>query len=119
MTAKLGLPQFEEDLVGTFFKLMYDAEVDFTNTFRAMTTISHEADFSAIPPQLTAAFGKELEAAEAEVCCPHSSVYCKPPSSVYCKPPSHQRDRSGSSPAGHCHRSVGACTPSVCLLALR
>jgi uncharacterized protein YdiU (UPF0061 family) len=67
MTAKLGLPEFDEDIIATFFKLMYEAEADFTNTFRAMTTVSNMSELSAIPPELTAAFGKELEEAEVEV----------------------------------------------------
>lgn len=67
MADKLGLPQFDEELVTTFFRILYGAEGDFTNTFRAMTNISHSDTFTEIPEELQAAFGKELEDSERAV----------------------------------------------------
>lgn len=74
MAAKLGLPEFDEDVVSIFFKLLYEAEADFTNSFRAMTTASHASEFSEAPAELVAAFGKDLEETELSV-CPAGPVY--------------------------------------------
>lgn len=76
MAAKLGLPEFDEELASTFFRLLYEAEADFTNSFRAMTTISHASEFTEVPSKLITAFGKELEETGLSVCIVSQHRFC-------------------------------------------
>ncbi|GAX80282.1 hypothetical protein CEUSTIGMA_g7720.t1 [Chlamydomonas eustigma] len=73
MAAKLGLLSYDRDLVVELFKLMYEDEADFTNTFRALGSVtstssdgtSHKdqgVTTSGLTPQLRTAVNKILTA---------------------------------------------------------
>jgi uncharacterized protein YdiU (UPF0061 family) len=67
MACKLGLAEYDEELVNTFLRLMSEGTVDFTNTFRAMAAVSSAAAFEHIPSELVDAFGTELSAEQTQV----------------------------------------------------
>lgn len=80
--AKLGLKSYDEGLATRYMKLMEACECDFTNTFRALTALSHEQQFSEMPADLASACGKDLTDADREVwarCCrpPSLPVACR------------------------------------------
>jgi uncharacterized protein YdiU (UPF0061 family) len=67
MAHKLGLANFDSDLVTSFLRLMFKSEADFTNTFRTMAAVSSAAAFEGIPPELVDAFGSRLSAEQTQV----------------------------------------------------
>lgn len=68
MAAKLGLQEYDENMVTSFLRLMYTCEADFTNTFRALSHVSTSEPFERIPDGLTAALGKPPDDAQTKVC---------------------------------------------------
>lgn len=67
--AKLGLPSYTEGVATRYMKLMAASEADFTNTFRALTALSHEEAFADMPESIVAACGKDLTAEDRQVPC--------------------------------------------------
>lgn len=65
--AKLGLQVYDEAIATSYMKLMAASESDFTNTFRALSALSHEEKFCDMPASLMATCGKEVSAEEQEV----------------------------------------------------
>lgn len=65
--AKLGMPSYSEGVSTRFMKLMAASESDMTNTFRALTALSHEEAFSEIPDTLQAACSKSLSDEDKQV----------------------------------------------------
>lgn len=75
MAAKLGLCEYDEALVTTFLKLMYVCEADFTNSFRAMSELSGEAEFERIPDSVAAALGVKPDGDQTSVrVCPRRDI---------------------------------------------
>jgi uncharacterized protein YdiU (UPF0061 family) len=58
MAKKLGLSAYDRDLAVGLVTLMYEDRADFTNTFRALATVSCGNEEGSIPGPLS------------EVCCP-------------------------------------------------
>jgi uncharacterized protein YdiU (UPF0061 family) len=58
MAQKMGLQEYNETMVTSFLRLMYAAEADFTNTFRALAKVGTTDEFDRIPDALLAALGK-------------------------------------------------------------
>ena len=60
MAKKFGLRAYDRDLAVQFMKNMYLSKADFTNSFRALSSISADSTEPSIPNTLRAAFGEEL-----------------------------------------------------------
>jgi uncharacterized protein YdiU (UPF0061 family) len=67
MARKIGLQAYNEELVTGFQRLMYSAKADFTNAFRALSSVAAEDEFGAVPDCILAALGRPLTAQEAQV----------------------------------------------------
>lgn len=67
MAAKMGMQEYDQEMVTSFLRLMYTAEADFTNTFRALSHVSTAIEFERIPDGLAAALGKPPDEAQTKV----------------------------------------------------
>lgn len=62
MTKKLGLNEYDKDLSVSLLRNMHDDKLDFTNTFRCLSSIRFEenSEISGIPKALEAVLGSEV-----------------------------------------------------------
>eukprot|EP01026_Neomeris_dumetosa_P044757 TRINITY_DN37913_c0_g1_i2.p2 TRINITY_DN37913_c0_g1~~TRINITY_DN37913_c0_g1_i2.p2 ORF type:complete len:263 (-),score=26.92 TRINITY_DN37913_c0_g1_i2:292-1080(-) len=57
---KLGLKNYDGELIKKLMQNMYEDDADFTNTFRALSSISTEESNKVLPDELLAAIGGKL-----------------------------------------------------------